>query len=330
MFLGYIHSFRALAIFFIVAGHAIDAFVWAEGSSLERALRIGVSNGSTLFVFIAGYLFQHLSAKYQTRKYMTNKFKNVILPYFFISIPAIAVFVTVIQRDSVWTGFYDNPAWLQIFYFYATGKHLAPLWFVPMIAIFYLVAPLLVRLDRQERIYYLLPVFLLISCFINRGLPLMSFVHFFSAYLLGMYCSHYKKNINPKLSQSNIMLGLGLLALILGIAEFYLMKGTMTYVSYLQKIALSLFFLGVFIRLGERLQSDFISIVADTSFGVFFIHSYILTSGKIAVSQLNGGLYGGNILAYGLVSVATLLLCVFLILVIKKILGGYSRYLVGS
>jgi len=65
MFLGYIHSFRALAIFFIVAGHSIDIFMWSIDSELERFLKIFFSNGTALFVFIAGYLFQHLSVKYQ-------------------------------------------------------------------------------------------------------------------------------------------------------------------------------------------------------------------------------------------------------------------------
>ena len=65
MFLGYIHSFRALAILFIVGGHCIDFFNWSEGSAaIERMLRILISNGSVLFVFIAGYLFQHLAIKY--------------------------------------------------------------------------------------------------------------------------------------------------------------------------------------------------------------------------------------------------------------------------
>ena len=51
MFLGYIHSFRALAIFFIVAGHSIDFFLWPENKQgLEKILRIFMSNGSVLFV----------------------------------------------------------------------------------------------------------------------------------------------------------------------------------------------------------------------------------------------------------------------------------------
>ncbi|OZG73424.1 hypothetical protein BTA51_10385 [Hahella sp. CCB-MM4] len=330
MFLGYIHSFRALAIFFIVAGHAIDAFVWDDGSNLERALRILVSNGSTLFVFIAGYLFQHLSYKYQTRKYLSSKIKNVILPYLIISIPAIAIFVFVMHRQTVWQGFYDNPTWLQVFYFYITGKHLAPLWFVPMITLFYVVAPLLMVLDKNKKVYYLLPIFVVLSCFVGRGYAYASFAHFFSVYLLGMFCSRYKVELNPKLSSNSTLMITGIGVIVLALYEFYFMKGTMTYINFLQKTLMSLFFLGLFIRLGERIESKFIGIVADTSFGIFFIHSYILTGGKMTISYFNGTLVSGNVFIYSLVAIATLLFCVLIILTLKRMLGHYSRYIIGS
>ena len=189
MFLGYIHYFRALAITFIVAGHAIDAMVWSN-VELGRLMRILLSNGSVLFVFIAGYLFQHLSDKLSGRKYFSSKFKNVILPYLLISIPAILISVTVFDQERVWPGFYDKPILQQVVMFYLTGAHLAPLWFIPMITLFYLVSPLLLQADKGRLIYMLLPVFMIVSCFVGRGLPHESFVHFFSVYLMGLSLIH--------------------------------------------------------------------------------------------------------------------------------------------
>lgn len=330
MFLGYIHSFRALAIFFIVAGHSIDAMYWGDNYDLSRLVRIFMSNGSVLFVFIAGYLFQHLAVKYSPKKYYANKLKNVILPYLLISIPAIIVFVFFQERERVWAGFYENPEWLQIVYFYLTGRHLAPLWFIPMITLFFVVSPLLVAADRNKKIYYLLPLFIIISCFISRGLPHQSFIHFFSIYLLGMWCSHFKEKLNPILSRSSV---LGLLAggvLLFGFLEFFLMGGTMTWVNYLQKLTACLFYLGLFIYIGERLNNKFIGTVADTSFGVFFIHSYVLTAGKLSYQKFFGALPDGNVLLQMIIAITTLLLCVALIMLVKKVAGNKSRYLVGS
>jgi len=331
LFLGYIHYFRALAIFFIIAGHSIDAFVWAGNESVERILRIYMSNGSVLFVFIAGYLFQHLSVKYEVGKYYIFKLKNVLAPYLLISIPAIFVFTHILERDIVWSGFYDNPIWVQIGLFYLTGKHLAPLWFIPMIAIFYIIAPLLMKADRGTLIYFLLPVFISISCFFGRGeLPYENFIHFFSVYLLGMACSKYKYKLNPFISKYIFLCISFAIVILFGALELFFMEGTMTYINYLQKITMSIFFLGLFYKFNSALESGLVSVVANTSFGVFFIHSYFLTGNKLVYTSLFNELPQGNLLIYSLTVIVTLFACVLFITFIKKITGNKSKYFVGS
>ncbi|HBY86563.1 MAG TPA: hypothetical protein DEO86_11880 [Colwellia sp.] len=331
VFLGYIHSFRALAILFIVAGHTIDFFSWTEqNETTEQLLRILISNGSVLFVFIAGYLFQHLAAKYQIKKYFVAKLKNVLLPYFLVSIPAIIVFVFFMTRDTMWQGFYDNPQWLQAFYFYMTGMHLAPLWFVPMITLFYLVAPLLVYADKNKHFYWLLPATIVLSCFVSRGLPHQSFIHFFSVYLLGMFCSHYKATVNNVLNNRLLLGMLAIVILFLAAFEFYYMQGTMTYVNYLQKITMSVFFLGLLIHLGKKSDYKIIHTIANASFGVFFIHAYVLTASKIFIVKFWGGKVVGSLLLYPVVVIFVLMSCVAIIVILQKMLGSKSRYLVGS
>ena len=331
LFLGYIHSFRALAILFIVAGHSIDFFTWSEAdSAIERLLRIFIGNGSVLFVFIAGYLFQHLAVKYQAKKHVIAKLKNVILPYFLVSIPAVAIFVFAIPRETVWPGFYDNPQWLQAVYFYITGMHLAPLWFIPMITLFYLIAPLLVFADKNKHFYWVLPFTILLSCFVSRGLPQQSFIHFFSVYLLGMFCSHHKVQVNNILKKLPLLTMLALAIIGLAAFEFYYMQGTMTYINYLQKIIMSLFFLGLFIRWGEKADYKIIHTIANASFGVFFIHSYVLTASKLLMDQLLGGKVPGSLLLYPLTIIAILMSCVAIIVILQRILGKQISYLVGS
>ncbi|MFD2167979.1 acyltransferase [Thalassotalea euphylliae] len=330
MFLGYIHYFRAIAIFFIVAGHTIDAFAWPAGSDIERVLRILISNGSTLFVFIAGYLFQHLTTKYSTKKYYLSKLKNVIVPYLLISIPAIVIFVAIMVRETAWQGFYDNPEWLQVILFYVTGIHLAPLWFVPMITLFYLVAPLLVKGDKSGKLYWLIPLAIVTSCFVARGLPHQSFIHFFSVYILGMYASRYKEALNPILGQTKTILLFGALVCLFAFVEFSTTDATMTYWNYLQKTSMCFFFIGLLFKVNDKLTSKFVSNIADTSFGVFFIHSYVLTGMKMGYDKLSGGKVSGDILSYSVMAIFVLLLCVFIINAIQKVFGKKSRYLVGS
>ena len=134
-------------------------FNWSNNTTAELLLRILISNGSVLFVFIAGYLFQHLSGKYNVKHYFKSKLSNVLIPYFLISIPAIIVFVVFTERSDVSPEFYNQSTWLQIASFYFTGKHLAPLWFIPMISLFYIIPPLLIKADKSQYFYLLLPLF---------------------------------------------------------------------------------------------------------------------------------------------------------------------------
>ena len=207
MFLSHIHSFRGLAIIGIVGAHSIHSFDWTSDDLTFMVLDTLCNQSSIWFFFIAGLLFQHLSPRYETRKYLKNKLVNVITPYLILSIPAIYVSVWMIPQDSVPPEFYDYPQWAQIGIFLYTGKHLAPFWFVPTIALFYLVAPLLLRIDRTPRLYLLLPLLMLLSAYLGRGglqgilgmplaaAPFSKAVYLFSVYVFGMFCGHYHQQV---------------------------------------------------------------------------------------------------------------------------------------
>ena len=332
MFLGYIHTFRAIAIYFIVAMHCIDAFDWENSRVLERILRISISNGTVLLIFIAGYLFQHLSFRYKYKKYLITKVRNVITPYLLTSIPAILLFTLVLKRETVWEGFYNDPIWLQVIYFYITGLHLAPFWFIPVITIFYLVSPGLFFAGRSKFFYYVLPVFVLVSCFVGRGesSPFISFVHFFSVYSLGMFFSRYKDFLNNWLCKTSIIFCTILATLVVWICEYNYTNTTYTYFNFLQKLVLCIVILGVLIRLDEKASCYYIYLVADASFGIFFVHSYVLTLGKIVAQKTFSTLPQGSLWAYLLVTIITLFVCTAFIHSIKAVFGSRSRLLVGS
>ena len=88
VFLNCVHSFRAVAIFFVVAGHCIGSFArqvpWHE--HLTRSI---LQNGTVFFVFIAGSLFQHLSHRFEYRHYLKGKLQTVILPCAILSVPIL-------------------------------------------------------------------------------------------------------------------------------------------------------------------------------------------------------------------------------------------------
>ena len=178
--LHYINSFRAAAIFFIVAVHTLHVFSWPDGSLSKQFLDVLLNNGSMFFIFISGYLFQHLSVNFKASKYYLSKLKNVVLPYLIISTPAIIYFIFFAQKSFLNASFYGQPIWQQFVQFYAFGYHSSPMWFIPVIITYYLSAPLLVKADRTHYFYHTLPMFMVIAYFVERGIYQNNVVHFFS------------------------------------------------------------------------------------------------------------------------------------------------------
>lgn len=334
VFLRYIHSFRGIAILFIVAGHCIDAFIWENNESLMRALRIVASNGSLLFVFISGYLFQHLSYKYEFGGYLRNKLTNVLLPYFIVSIPAIVVFTAFARRPGLGESFYGNPLFVQVTEFYLTGAHLAPLWFVPMITVFYLLAPLLVPLDRDGRVYYGLAVLIPLSLAVPRGGSIPHAVaHFFSVYLLGMLASRHKARVSAIVDRYALLLAIAMVLLFA--AEFWFMQeivkqGSLTYVNYLSKLIACFLFVWLLEKYDHVIE-DRLSYLASISFGIFFVHSYVISGVKF----LGSGTIGSPLPVDGTLVLYLAFLGVVVALSMigitsgKWLLGKHSRTVIG-
>lgn len=190
--LPHIHSFCGLAIMFIVATHCMSIFGWENTPVLRDVLVRVVANGTVFYLFIAGYLFDHLSSRYRLRAYWATKIKFVVVPYVLVSIPAIFIFTFLIQREGLDVAFYDQPQWKQVFDFLITGKHLAPFWFIPTIIVFYAFSSVLRVIFSYRKAYLALPLLFLAGALVPRGNAFQSFVHFLPIWVLGMACSHFR------------------------------------------------------------------------------------------------------------------------------------------
>ena len=324
-FLSYIHNFRGIAIFYIVAGHCISAFDWQYAPFLGRIIRMLLGNGTVFFVFIAGYLFQYLSHKYKPKKYLFTKLTTVLLPYLLVSIPAIVYFVFFQQRETVWPGFYDNPHWLQVIYFYLTGLHLAPFWFIPMICLFYIISPVLYALDKHKVSYLLLPFLILLSCNYPRGDVLQSFVHFLSVYFFGMYLSHYRESINGFLIKATTIFLLT--AIYLSLLYFEYIFENIVYLNFIRKLILCCIFIGLLLVFDIKYKP--LELLAEWSFGIFFIHSYIITLFKLTEQKFLGHILIGNIPLFIFFVALIFSICLLIVGLLKKIFGNKTKYIIG-
>jgi len=330
-FLRYIHYFRGLAILFVIAGHLL--MTWPEGSYTHTFMRVLWENGTVLFVFIAGYLFQHLSRKFEYKSYLVKKVQNVIVPYLIVSLPIIVYRLMTNDVPPVvleaHPDFLSWKAWEKIGWFLLHGGHLQPLWFVPMISLFYLSAPLWIYIDRHPKFYYLLIVFCAVSFLVVRepfiDIPRM-FVHFISVYVFGMFLSRYKNEYLEFAKKYYVWISL--LTILAFTANLVWYGSYNNPLSYLHKMLFCCSFMYWLWRL-DRYVPTFFALMADLSFGLFFIHYYVLLVVKAAYAKMAHQPIPGNIVYWVIDLFLVTAGSILFIQLVKKFFPKKSRYLIG-
>ncbi len=335
MHLSYINLFRAIATLFVVFNHSIHGLQWGanyDNLEMSRLMKIVFSNGAFFFVFIAGFIFQHLLFKYDYRKYLKSRFMLVILPYLLVSIPAVFVWTFVYQKSSINIprDLYDQSWWYIAGYYYLNGSHMAPLWFIPMIAMFYLLSPLFALLDRYPIIYFSIPVLMWISYEYPRQFsPLLQMIHFFPVYIIGMCASRYKEQILPKVYRYRYLVFVAFLGFVA--YEWLMTRQIQSFFNYMNKFCLSFLFIALLSHYGDK-PFKWLTWFAAINFSVFFLHTYanaglkILITGGPSQSLPILGNIGYQMIYYTVVVGISIAIC----LLVKKIFGQRSKYLIGS
>ena len=293
-FLNYINVFRGLAILLIIAGHTMQ---FGESSTLIHKINCEiVCGGTALFIFISGFLFQHLSSKFEYKTYLQKKWTNVVMPYFLTSI--IGILFCFIYPRTYGNSFDGLNPLLQIPMFLSTGRiHNTPTWFIPMIVLFFFCSWLLLKLERNGHLYKYLPLMFVITLVYPRvdvdynsimnlsytqkylaclGYVFNGFIHFFSLYVFGMFCSKYKEVID-NFYQNRIIIWI--LMLITACLNVYLSYKCVYSSFTLSKTFLTMLVLGYLKYydnwiMAKPLLNKTLDIIAKYSFGLFFVHWY--------------------------------------------------------
>ncbi|PHZ85376.1 acyltransferase family protein [Paremcibacter congregatus] len=332
MFLSHIHNFRALAIIGIICTHSLDAFQWNDNPEVFRLFKSVVDGSSLLFTFISGFLFQYLSKNFEKEKYWKNKVKNVISPYFFMSIPALYYFTQIEIQDSVEASFYALPTYQQILYFLGTGRHMAPYWFVPAVTIFFILGPFLVWAEREGTIYKLMPLFIVISFFHGKGGqlgPLSHAIYMFSIYLAGMYFARHHDRLIITISKYHLILLAATILFSLGQIIYY--EEYRNYFMYLHKLVICPLLI-YYLYQTRELFGHTLTKIGHFSFGIFFIHAYILPLLKRIYVKFTDHIEmpEGDIISSVGLTLFVLIICVLIVSLSNKVGKKYSKLVIGS
>jgi acyl-coenzyme A synthetase/AMP-(fatty) acid ligase/peptidoglycan/LPS O-acetylase OafA/YrhL len=321
----HVQTMRSIAIMLVVASHSWHALpVWTSTLPYHFFRHVNL-----MFIFVAGYLFQYLLKNFSFGSYFKVKLQTVLLPYCIVSIPLILIYVLGFKDPAP----LHAPAWAEdselmlTLHMLATGTHLAPLWFIPMIMLIYVIAPALRFVDQRPSLYWLVVPALLLSAVIGRPEdnenPVRAVGYYLPAYLIGMAACRYRAGLIPLLQKGwPLLLAAALIPLL-----FARMGPAHDYINMLSKIGLCLGGVGLLSLHSHRVPAWF-NRIGDLSFGIYFVHGYLTALVAMIAMREQLPLQG----ATGFLILFTFAMAgsIALVLIVKAVLGPWSRRVIGA
>lgn len=347
MYLNSINTYRGVAILLIVLAHCYSISGVKIDSTLEKVFANLIAGSTIHFIFISGFLFHHIFyKKLKTNSFYYGKVKRLLIPYTVLSV--VPILIKVQSEPEYWNAYLTTAGEGVVYEFifpsllyYITGAHLVAYWYIPFALCLFLMYPLHIRFieTKLRNQLIIIGVCFMIAILIHRPINnlaiLQSVFYFTPAYLLGILCSMNKTLIYTQLRGKEFLFLVGALALalvqaLLGRHSNY-HKLPFIYdgidLILLQKSLLCIFFM-VFLYQFERSRNRFIVLLASTSFGIYFIHSYVLYTLTLLKSEFEVDIsynWPAYFLIWGIIVISSMLLA----LLMKKLFPKYAVYITG-
>lgn len=300
MYLNSFNHFRALAITVIVASHVIWTVGWRFDTVAQRFTLNLVSGGSTLFVFISGFLYHHIFHRrgMPYAQFLRDKVRNVLTPYVLLTVPTLLILHAFPQwssRAAIFAlpggGFWGEqlrPFLLELLTGYATHAY----WYIPFVMLLFVMSPLFDRvIAAPSRLRWaLFGIGLVIAMLIHRPVEnvnlLHSLVYFLPVYLFGILASLHRAGIYRAFAGRRVYTMLGV-ALALALARAVWMPQVLGNfhkpaftpggldIMIVQTLVLCVFFM-VWLARFESRQWPAVRGLATASFAIYFIHPLLL------------------------------------------------------
>ncbi|MEZ8102662.1 acyltransferase family protein [Vibrio bivalvicida] len=345
MWINSFNNFRAIAIVFIVAAHSYGISGVQRTGFFDYFISNIIAVGTSLFVFISGYLFYEVFYKnFDYISFLKKKANNVLSPYLFLGIVPISVYLVFIQGE--FNGYFDatQPGLIHEYLipsikYYVSGRFLPAYWYIPFILITFVLSPLHVRYANLSLRLQIITIFSLctIAVLVHRPVEninvFQSLLYFSPVYLIGITTAINKDYVYSSLKGKDgfllaIVVGLAGLQASLGLyGNFH--KPAFVYsgvdIVFIQKIFMCFFFM-IFLHRFENYSNKLLCTLASTSFSVFFIHPYIIQVWpKLGLGSIGQGSW--LVFLFTVVMICTM--SVVLAKTAKLIFKRHSRMVVG-
>lgn len=332
-------NFRAVAILFVLISHADHVLDIGQAGYYLNFL---FADATAWFVFISGYFFYLIEAnRFRYGDFLLKKFKFLVLPYLFLSTIAMSIGLGMFeQNESLGLTLPSYILWALI----VGGNIIGPLWFMPMIMLFFLFSPVFYYVSQHRGLVLMVLASVLISCVTfrpyNNSNPLLAMLHFMGFFWLGVVVAKYHQPIQTWMAQgwrrvSLVLLGsvIFILSAILELTSETMMKmgfwdniGVPNFYQ-IGKLGLLLVIFVLFFRyLNYRVR--LLSYLASISFGLFFLHGFGLWLYDWLAPRFPDVFIDHNgtaIMQIGFIFIFSWLI----ILIVQTLLKEKSRYVIG-
>jgi surface polysaccharide O-acyltransferase-like enzyme len=331
------HYFRAFAIINVIFAHTLMApDIEAHtllGQQLSALSRTIFHDSTIYFIFISGFLFHHLSSRFELKKYYKSKILNVLFPYIVLT---TVILLYRLATDQAEGGIETYSEYLL------QGKAQVQYWYIPFITVVFLISPLLLKIP--ERIFIpavsigcLLP---LLGTRTTVDITLGQYNYFLPIYGFGMLCSlKYEQFVdfcNKYVKQAAIIaITFTIIIYYCTLNNIYASYGYLNSFEslfYIHKMAIICVAVFVLQKLKNK-DIKTLDIIAKYSFAAYFLH--ILVQNKLIdpickriLSIPVGSTNWPAVVFMGATigAAATILISIMA----KKMLGKHSRKIIGA
>lgn len=349
-YLHHINHFRGIAIIFIVFWHCFSAGITHYNQNITLfafSLLKLLPGGTTFFVFISGYLFHYIYyKKFDFKLFIIKKVKFVLFPFILISSTDILYYlsryiISIIfdsDKSQIFLAKLNNYSFIKT-YLYGHGEIPIGLWYIPFIMVVFALSPLFIKFIciRAKVQLTIICILLISSMIIHRTADnsilgiFQNVIYFTPAYLLGIFMSINFNKIYVKLKVRNlyILISAILITIFLSkIIEFYSPIFRIFDLMIFQKILLSIFFT-VYLMKYKKKQIKVLNLIAENSFGIFFIHGIIIWLFNAFIFKLKITIESNSAFVYFGLSTFILIISLSITILIRKALPNKSKYIIG-
>ncbi len=301
-----------------------------------------LGRGATVyFALISAIAFAHVMHRKAYSEYLRSRFFAVIVPYVVVT---IALTLALAGRGGL------DPAVVaelpeRIGRNILLGKAWNTLWYIPVIAILYVLSPLLLRLVNTRALTWLAVLLALLPLVVSRTgttITPQMIVYFAGVYIVGLAVGRDVDRWVCAIASKWRWFAVAAIASVLticllDIADFDTLGhtslvGSAFYVFRLSSAGLILVALKDHVGKIPVAGARFLKLAATYSFGIYFVHGPLLrpiakaVGGTIPPDQPAWALVAGAVFTF----VLGLALSIAIVALVRKIAGRWSRQLIGS